>query len=111
MIKVLAPRAGACLLLATTAAIALTPVAAWSQTAQRVAFDIKPGSTAQALNDFARQAGVQILFPYDVAAGRQTEGLKGDLSRDEALRRLIAGSRLELASESAQVITLRERTG
>ena len=31
-------------------------------------FNIPPENTAQALNDFAKQAGVQILFPYEVAA-------------------------------------------
>ena len=109
MIKTWAPRMGACLLLATTAIVSAAPVVAQAQAAARVEFDIPAGDTAAALNAFSRQAGVQLMFPYDVAARHRTDGLKGAFGREEALRKLIEGADLEIASANAQVITLRER--
>ncbi|HJV42266.1 TonB-dependent receptor [Caulobacter sp.] len=109
MTKTWAPRMGACMLLATTAIVAALPAAAQAQAAARVEFDIPAGDTAQALTAFSRQAGVQILFPYDVAAKHRTAGLKGVFGREDAVRRLIEGGDLEIASATAQVITLRQR--
>lgn len=109
MIKTLGLRIGACALLATTALVSIVPAAAQAQAAARVTFDIPAGDTAAALNAFSRQAGVQLMFPYDVAARHRTAGLKGAYGREEALRRLIDGSELEIASANAQVITLRQK--
>jgi len=105
-----APRIGACLLLATTALVAVAPAVAHAQAAARIAFNIPAGDTAQALNAFSRQAGVQILFPYDVAAKHRTAGLQGAYGREDAVRKLIEGSELEVASATAEVITLRQRS-
>lgn len=102
-------RMGACLLLATTALATVVPAAAHAQAAARVAFNIPAGDTAQALTAFSRQAGVQILFPYDLAANHRSSGLQGTFGREDAVRRLIDGSDLEVASATAQVITLRQR--
>ena len=102
-------RMGACMLLATTALVAVVPAAAQAQAAARVEFNIPAGDTAAALNAFSRQAGVQILFPYDVASKHRTTGLQGAYGREDAVRRLIDGSDLEIASATAQVITLRQR--
>lgn len=108
MTKFWAPRMGA-MLLATTALVAVAPAVVQAQAAARVAFNIPAGDTAQALNAFSRQAGVQILFPYDVAAKHRTAGLQGAFGREDAVRKLIDGSELEIASATAQVITLRQR--
>ncbi|ESQ79305.1 TonB-dependent receptor [Asticcacaulis sp. YBE204] len=70
-------------------------------------FDIPAQDTAHALTDFARQADVQILFPYDVASKFKTPRIKGDLTRDEVLARLIDGTGLEIASASATTIVLK----
>jgi outer membrane receptor protein involved in Fe transport len=109
MIKTLGLRIGACALLATTALASIVPVQAQAQAAAQVTFDIPAGDTATALNAFSRQAGVQLMFPYDVAARHRTAGLKGAYGREEALRKLIDGGDLEIASATAQVITLREK--
>jgi len=109
MTKSWALRTSACLLLATTALVAVAPATARAQAAARVEFNIPAGDTAQALTAFSRQAGVQILFPYDVAAKHRTAGLQGAYGREDAVRKLIDGSQLEIASATAQVITLRQR--
>lgn len=72
-----------------------------------VTFNIPAETTAQALMDFSHQAGVQILYPYDVAANHQTGGLHGEFTVDAALTRLLAGSGLEVAARSDGSISLR----
>ncbi|MGF7154921.1 TonB-dependent receptor [Novosphingobium gossypii] len=95
--------------LTTTAIVAaVLPAAAHAQgqTAQ-VRFDIAANDTATALNQFARQAGVHVIFPYDAVAGRRTTALRGRFTRGEALRRLIAGQRLVIADETQSMISLK----
>ena len=70
-------------------------------------FNIPAENTAQALNDFAKQANVQILFPYDVAEKYTSLGLKGSLTRAAALDELLANTSLEVASQSDTTISLR----
>lgn len=79
-------------------------VHAGDRTAQ---FDIPAENTAQALMDFSRQSGVQILYPYDVAASHQTRALHGRLNVDDALSRLLDGSGLEVAEETDASISLK----
>jgi len=73
----------------------------------RLGFNIPAENTAQALNDFTLQAGVQLMFPYDAAVKFQAPAIQGHFTRDEALAKLIANTNLEIASESADLITLR----
>jgi outer membrane receptor protein involved in Fe transport len=47
-----------------------------------------------ALQEFAAQAGVQLLFSESDVAGIQTNGLRGSFTRDQALARLLSGSGL-----------------
>ena len=94
----------ACLLLA--AAVPTYPTYAAEPT---VSFDIPEGDTAQALNLFAQQANIQLMFPYAIAARFHTAGLKGNYSKEEAIRKLIEGTGFEVASATADTITLRER--
>lgn len=95
--------------LTTTAIVAaVLPAAAHAQgqTAQ-VRFDIAANDTATALNQFARQAGVHVIFPYDAVAGRRTTTVRGRFTRGEALRRLIAGQGLVIADETPSMISLK----
>ncbi|MBT0669285.1 TonB-dependent receptor [Novosphingobium profundi] len=95
--------------LTTTAMLAaVLPTAAHAQDRSReIAFDIKASDTADALNAFARQAGVHVSFPYDAVEGRRVAALRGRYTRSEALRRLIAGQGLDIASESATLVSLK----
>jgi len=70
-------------------------------------FQIPAEDTAKALNDFARQAGVQIMFPYDLAVKHRTPAIVGQYSRGEVLAKLLTGSGLEVAEETPTSITLR----
>ncbi|MBG6120528.1 MULTISPECIES: TonB-dependent receptor domain-containing protein [unclassified Sphingobium] len=96
-------------LLTTTAIVAAAmPVAVHAQgQPARMNFDIKAGDTAAALNQFANQAHVHVVFPYDVVANQRVAGVRGNFTRGEALRRLIAGQGLLIARETAGMISLK----
>jgi len=95
--------------LTTTAivAVAMTTAASAHAEPAHIRFDIRPSDTATALNSFARQAGVHVVFPYDAAAGRRVAALRGSFTRDAALRRLIVGQGLVIAVQTASMISLK----
>jgi iron complex outermembrane recepter protein len=65
------------------------PVAA----AARIEFHVPAGDAAQTLNEFSRQAGVQLLYDF-TTAGRVTQPLNGWFEPQEALRHMLAGTGL-----------------
>ena len=70
-------------------------------------FKIPAENTAKALNDFARQANLQIMFPYDVAAKHAAPAISGQFTRAEILAKLLDGTGLEVAAQSDSSITIR----
>ncbi len=85
-------------------------ILAQSAWGQQTAFDIPETEAVRAIPEFARQAGLQIVAPADELRGVRTAALKGDLDARVALRRLLLGTGLEVASDEGGLITLR-RTG
>jgi len=98
------------LLMGTAAACALlaAPVFASSQTSGVQHFNIPSQDAATALNEYARQAGVQIVFPYDYVRGRQAPSVEGDLTRQQALTQLASALGLTVTSDRAGMVTLRD---
>lgn len=76
-----------------TPAFAQTPAASpgATQLATR-RFEIAAGSLRDALAAFSRTTGITINDPKAVVADRQSPGISGVLTAEEALRRLLAGS-------------------
>lgn len=70
-------------------------------------FDIPAQSLADALDRFARQAGVQILYPYARAAALRSPLVKGRMPSRRALDRLLRGSGLAVARFGEGIVTLR----
>lgn len=95
------------LLLSASASVALA-APAHAQEQQQIQFNIPAQATASALNEFSRQAGVQILFPYDVAARTNAFAVEGSFTRQEALSRLLQGSTLRLASDDGRTVVLQD---
>ena len=87
-------------LLSAGAASALFSGAAWAETRK---FDVPANSAAEGVRAFAAQAGVQALISDDVARGKRTNSVRGDLSVAEGWRRLLVGSGLRAEATSEGV--------
>lgn len=69
--------------------------------------DVPPQDLAASLGQFARQANVQILFAVDLVKGKRAPALKGSYSPEAALRALLAGSGLEVATSGDGTFAVR----
>ena len=74
--------------------------------AQTVSFNIPAQSLGSALTSFADRAGVKLLFPSTMVAGKSSAGLSGSLTRQQALSRLLAGTGLTYRFTSADTVTI-----
>jgi len=90
----------------TLALASALPSVAYAQSVR--SFDLAAQPLSQALPAFARQAGLQILAPADDLTAVTAPSLRGSLETRAALRRLIAGAELEIASDRDGVILLRK---
>src|SRR5882757_538051 len=66
----------------------------------KTTFNIPAQDLSPALREFARQSKREILFSSEVAQGKLTKGVKGDLSADAALTKLLAGTGLVVAKSA-----------
>jgi iron complex outermembrane receptor protein len=69
-----------------------------------MAIDIPAQPLAQALNELARQANLQMTFPAGLVAGKQAPAVTGRLTVQQALDRLLAGSGLRSSQTGNSVI-------
>jgi len=72
----------------------------------KLRLDIPAQDAASALREFARQTGLQILFPYESVAGRRTRALSGAYRPSDAARRLAGQLGLVVRSADAGTLTL-----
>jgi outer membrane receptor protein involved in Fe transport len=86
-------------------AVAMIGSQALADTALRH-FDIQAQATALALNEFARQADITLVFSSTLVAKRQTAGLRGDFTILEGLKKLLEGSGLSFKQVSATTIAI-----
>lgn len=84
---------------------ATTPVAAQSVDAVR-AFSIGAGPLERSLPVFARQSGLQILYPSALVAGRQSPAVTGNLTPEAALGQLLRGTGLIYRQSRPNVFVL-----
>jgi TonB-dependent receptor len=99
----LAKYAGASLV----AMVLMTPaVHAATPAVNQHSFDIASQPLEKALTDFGRQAGVQIFFPRTPFMQRQTAALRGTMTRQSALARLIQGTGLQVKSDDGKTVVL-----
>jgi outer membrane receptor protein involved in Fe transport len=69
-------------------------------------FDIQTQATASALNEFARQADITLVFASALVDKHQMVGIKGDFTVLEALKRLLDGTGLSFTQVSATTIAI-----
>ena len=55
-------------------------------------FNIPPQSLSSALNAYADATNVQLSYPAALAEGKQSSGLSGQYTPEQALRKLLGGS-------------------
>lgn len=96
--------AGASLL--ATQLLTSAAYAAPLSTADARSFNIPSQPLAHALTEFGRQAGMQIFFPRGTITALVSRALRGRMSRQAALRLLIAGSPLQIKSDDGRTIVL-----
>lgn len=81
------------------------PTAAHAQSDKAaVKLTIAAQPLGQALNELARQARLQLMFPPELVAGKTAPALSGTLTARQALDRLLAGSGLVARVDGAAVI-------
>ena len=69
-------------------------------------FDIQTQAAASALNEFAQQADITLVFSSALVAQHQTVGVRGDFTVLDALRKLLEGSGLSFTRVSETTIAI-----
>ncbi len=81
-------------------------LAAQAQTTARTRIDIPAGDLAAALGELGRQSGAQVIFRADQMRGLRTAGAQGELTTDEALRRVLRGSGFGVRRDSSGALVI-----
>lgn len=81
-------------------------VAAATVHAQSRDFDVAAGDLKSALDAYIAQAGVQLFYKVEDLKGLSTKGLKGKLSPEDALARLLEGTRLKVRRDESGAMVL-----
>jgi iron complex outermembrane recepter protein len=83
------------------AASAVAMAIATSYAAEPRDFNIPPGELAPALESLAKETGLELIFQPEALKGIRTRGVTGNLSPQEAVARLIDGTRLIIRTNAA----------
>lgn len=97
-------------LLAGTAVFVFSPVTAaiaqaQTQSAER-SITVPAGPLTPALNSLAAQTGLQILYDASLAAGKTTSGARGNITPEQALNTLLAGTGVDARFAGSNQVTL-----
>ncbi|HEX2012889.1 MAG TPA: TonB-dependent receptor [Roseateles sp.] len=87
-------------------ALACTLAVAATAHAQGREFDVAAGDLKAALDAYIAQAGVQLFYKVDDIKGLSTKGLKGHLPPEQALARLLEGTRLKVRRDESGAMVL-----
>jgi outer membrane receptor protein involved in Fe transport len=72
--------------------------------------DIPSEEAAKSIPEFARQENIQIIAPVSQLHGIKTPAVSGSMELDQALKALLVGTGLEVASNDGVTIVLRQST-
>jgi iron complex outermembrane recepter protein len=90
---------------------ALALLLAGAAAAQPRTYDIPSESLSQALRDYGRQSGLQVIFTEDLVRGRIAPGVKGSFEAEAALKTLLSGTGLHAQSTPAGVVMIEKDRG
>jgi iron complex outermembrane receptor protein len=86
---------------------AISTLAALPAAAQPRSIDIPSEEAAKSIPEFARQEKIQIIAPVSQLHGIKTPAVSGSMALDEALKTLLVGTGLEVASNDGSTVVLR----
>lgn len=86
------------------------PVAAQqkTQSSQAISYQIEPGTLDSALNKFAIQSKLQVVYSPEIVAGKSSSGLSGQYSPQRALELLLRGKGVSWDAVSQTLYVLRQ---
>ncbi|WEK06025.1 MAG: TonB-dependent receptor [Candidatus Devosia phytovorans] len=84
----------------------VTASAQQQQPGEASSYSIAPQDLGSALTSFAENAGLRLLFPSILVAGKTSPGLNGSFSAEAALSQLLAGSGLTYRFTSSNTVTI-----
>ncbi len=91
------------------AAFTALTVSVLAQGGEAKKFNIPAGDAAAALKAFSQQAGVEVLFPTEIAQDLRTNAVSGEMTARQALDRLVSGTGLVVVQdEKTGALGLRE---
>ena len=77
-------------------------------TQQKIKFDIAPGQLTEVLNQFAKTSGVYLSADAVLTRGKNSAGLKGIYSVQDALAQLLQGAEIQAQWKDGQTVNLRK---
>jgi iron complex outermembrane recepter protein len=81
------------------------------ESAQKISLDISAQPISDALNEFAHQAGLQVVFYTEIGQGLTAPAVAGNFTAEEALQKLLAGTGLAFQFMSAGTVAIRQVNG
>lgn len=93
--------------IAQAVALALGLACVTAARAQTASFNVPAQDAATAIPEFARQANLQIIAPADKLNGVRAHAITGSLDARAALKELLQGTGLVVASDDGHTISLR----
>lgn len=94
-------------LLFALAAGAVCAQSAVSEGLRRTPLEIAAGTAPQALREFVRQTGMQVLFEFDAVRHHTTHAVRGRLDPSEAIALMLAGTGLAFEFVNDRTISVR----
>lgn len=94
------------LCIAVCAALFVPIAESYAASTETIVFNIQATSLTTALNQFAEQSGLQLIYTSDMTSGLDAPVLKGQLMVDDALRRLLQGSGLQFRHGAGRTVVL-----
>src|SRR5580692_1729182 len=71
-------------------------------------FNIPGGDLSAALDSYTKQTGQALIVSGDALRGSHTKGAKGDLSQEEALLHILAGTGFAVRHEGGAIAVVRD---
>lgn len=95
-------------LLAGACALALASGAAYAQSRD---FDVPAGDLKVALDAYARQSGLQLIYRVEDIRGVRSQGARGTLATEEALVRILAGTGFSVVRDASGAAAIVRTSG